>query len=146
MITDDLGREITHDIEVVYVAGPYTASKHTGKSEEAHVAAALAVGSDLVDLGFAPVIPHTAHYLHLLKPRPYERWMEIDQILIDRCDALLRMNAPSKGADEEVRTATDGWSERLQRNLSRPVYVFFDLDSLVTARAAYRASLTQRKS
>lgn len=138
MITDDLGREITRNIEVVYVAAPYTANKKTGRSEEDHVAAAQETGSALVELGFCPVIPHNFHYLHTIKERPYETWMRLDQLLIDRCDAIFRTPAASKGADEEVHTATKGWSERLERRLTRTVYVFFSLTSLVTARDAFR--------
>lgn len=139
VITDDLGREITHDIEVVYVAGPYTASKARGTTEEDHVRFAHLTGNDLIDLGFIPLIPHNSHYLHLMKERPYDVWMDIDQLLIERCDALYRMKAPSSGADEEVRVCERGYSERLKRTLPRTVYVFFTYASLVAARDGYRA-------
>lgn len=84
----------------VYVAGPYTSDP------EACTAEAIKVGAQLLDLGFAPFVPHLAHYWHTLHgPRPYEDWMRIDLAWLAAADVVLRLPGHSPGADREVHHA-----------------------------------------
>ena len=84
----------------VYVAGPYSADP------EACTAAAIAVGDQLLNLGYAPFVPHLSHYWHTLhNERPYEDWMRLDLAWVEVADVLLRLPGESAGADREVAHA-----------------------------------------
>lgn len=87
----------------VYVAGPYTAP--TDELIEQNVKNALHAGEQLADAGFWPIIPHLSHFWHQKFPRHYEFWMQLDFALVRDCDALLRLEGSSKGADREVELA-----------------------------------------
>ena|SRR5437879_1256423 len=94
-------------IERVYVAGPYTEDPIGCTAE------AIAVGNTLLDLGFAPFIPHLAHYWDRLHTsRGYEDWMRLDLAWVTAAHAVYRMPGKSSGADREVKLA---------RSLSIPV-------------------------
>lgn len=84
----------------VYVAGPYTKP-----DPEANTRAAITVGNELLDLGFAPFVPHLTHFWHLQHFRPYEEWLDLDNQWLDCCDIVLRMPGESSGADKEVARA-----------------------------------------
>jgi hypothetical protein len=59
-----------------------------------------------------PIAPLWSHFQHLVYPRPYQDWIDYDLELIDRVDAVLRLDAScerinyhqhrSTGADGEV--------------------------------------------
>ena len=100
----------------VYVAGPYTQG-----DVAVNVRAAMAAGSELMDHGYAPYVPHFTHFQHMLFPRPYEDWIEQDNQFLPCCDALLRLPGDSKGADVEVWFA-----------YSLKIPVFHTVDALVT--------------
>ena len=92
----------------VYVAGPYS------KGDVAvNVRNAILVANRLRDAGFAPFLPHLTHFWHLVVPRPYEDWLDLDNQFIPFCDALLRIPGESSGADKEVALA---------RSLDIPVF------------------------
>lgn len=57
-----------------------------------------------------PVCPQTSFALEMGKPHSqvdltHQEWLDYDFQIIERCDAVLRIPGPSKGADEEVRFA-----------------------------------------
>jgi Domain of unknown function (DUF4406) len=84
----------------IYVAGPYT------KGDVAvNVRTAFEAANRLADLGYAPFIPHATHFWHLVFPRPYEFWLDLDNQFLPLCDALLRIPGESSGADKEVYLA-----------------------------------------
>ena len=87
---------------VVYIASPYTIG-----DRETNVSQSLAVASTLIDLGFCPIAPLLSHYIHTKRPKKYETWMKIDFKLIYLSDCLLRLPGESKGADAEVKYATE---------------------------------------
>jgi hypothetical protein len=59
---------------VVYVAGPYS----QGDPAE-NVATAVHVATMLMDRGWAwPLVPHLTHLWHLIAPRPYRDWIDLD--------------------------------------------------------------------
>jgi len=80
----------------VFVSGPYT-SDPEGNTEKA-----LALATELLDLGFVPFVPHLSHYWNKLYSRDYETWLELDFAWIDACDFLYRMPGDSPGGDREV--------------------------------------------
>ena len=99
----------------IYVAGPYT------KGDVAvNVRNAFEAANRLADLGFAPFVPHSTHFWHMMFPRPYEFWLELDRQFLPCCAALLRLQGASAGADQEVELA---------KKLGIPV--FEDIDRLV---------------
>lgn len=101
-------------IRRVYVAGPYT------KGDVAqNVRRAIAAANELMDLGYMPFVPHLTHFWHLIFPRPYKDWMAIDAEWLQFCDAVLRLEGESSGADDE---------EVMARELGIPI--FYDLSSL----------------
>jgi hypothetical protein len=84
----------------IYIAGPYTKGDVAVNVRNAYEAA-----SRLADLGFAPFVPHATHFWHLLFPRPYEFWLELDNQFLPTCAAVLRLPGESTGADKEVQLA-----------------------------------------
>lgn len=92
----------------VYIAAPYT------KGDVAiNVRTAIEAGSRLWDTGFAPFIPHLTHFWHLVTPKPYQEWLEIDNEWLPVCNAFLRLPGESSGADKE---------EALAKSLGIPVF------------------------
>jgi hypothetical protein len=92
----------------IYVAGPYS------KGDVAvNVRDAIIVAGQLRDAGFAPFLPHLTHFWHLVAPRPYGDWLDLDNQFVPCCDALLRIPGDSRGADKEVMLA---------RSLDIPVF------------------------
>jgi hypothetical protein len=84
----------------VYIASPYT------KGDVAvNVRRQLDAANELMDLGFAPFVPLYSHFQHLVHPRPYQDWVDIDLEWVPSCDVLLRLPGESAGADGEVACA-----------------------------------------
>jgi hypothetical protein len=85
----------------VYIAGPYS------KGDVAvNVRTAIEMGTKLWDSGlFAPYVPHLTHFWHLVTPKPYETWLELDNEWIPACDCILRLPGDSSGADKEIKLA-----------------------------------------
>jgi Domain of unknown function (DUF4406) len=99
----------------VYVAGPYTKGDVAVNVRNAYEAA-----NRLADLGFAPFVPHATHFWHMLFPRPYEFWLDLDSQFLPFCQALLRLPGSSSGADKEVQLAQ-----------TLGISVFTEIDDLV---------------
>jgi hypothetical protein len=70
-----------------------------------NVAAAIKAADELFDAGFIPFVPHLTHFWHLICPRPYADWLDLDLLWLEQCDALLRLPGDSAGADGEVAKA-----------------------------------------
>ena len=84
----------------VYIAGPYTSG-----DVAVNVRNAFKVANELADNGFAPFVPHFTHFWHLIFPRPYDFWLDLDRQFLPCCDALFRLPGKSIGADGEVDLA-----------------------------------------
>jgi Domain of unknown function (DUF4406) len=84
----------------VYVAGPYTQGDVAVNVRKAYEAA-----NRLADFGFAPFVPHATHFWHMLFPRPYDFWLELDRQFLPTCQAVLRIPGASTGADKETQLA-----------------------------------------
>lgn len=89
-------------MKTVYVAGPYTNPDPVSNTNKA-----IAAANDLIDLGFAPFVPHLYHWCHEQAPRDYEDWMAVDFAWVRRSDFLLRLPGESPGADREVDLAKE---------------------------------------
>ena len=98
----------------IYVAGPYT-----NGDVAVNVRTAYQAANQLAELGFAPFVPHATHFWHMLFPRPYNFWLELDNQFLPCCAAVLRLPGQSKGADAEVKLAE-----------SLGIPVFNDIDKL----------------
>ena len=84
----------------VYIAGPYS------KPDQAvNTKTAMEIWHMLADKGYAPFCPHLSHFLHIAKPRDYEEWLAQDLVWLYQCNAVLRFQGESSGADKEVAAA-----------------------------------------
>lgn len=87
---------------------------------------AVEMGELLLKAGFIPFLPQLCEAWHLVQPREitetYEHFLPYDFHWITRCDAILRLEGESMGADEEVKVA---------RALGKPV--FFNFTDLYNA-------------
>jgi len=94
----------TKPVIVVYVAGPISAE--TGYQVEMNIRAAEEVARDLLNLGFAPICPHSFERFHqgLLD---YDDWMRVDLEILSRCDAIFMVHGweGSKGSMAELNWA-----------------------------------------
>lgn len=80
----------------VYIASPYTIG-----DVPLNVRAQIDAANELMDLGFVPFVPLYSHFQHMIHPRKYEDWIELDLEWLPACDCLLRLPGESKGADME---------------------------------------------
>lgn len=108
----------------VYIASPYT------KGDVAvNVKRQIDMVDQLMDMGFAPFAPLYSHFQHIVHPRPYNDWTEIDMVWVLACDCVLRLNGESSGADAEVELAK-----------SVGIPVFYTINSLL------EGTIKQRKN
>lgn len=83
----------------------YIASAYTKGDTAINVKAQIDAFAKLMDAGFAPFAPLYSHFQHLVHPRDYSKWMELDFEWIPVCDCLVRLPGESSGADKEVELA-----------------------------------------
>jgi hypothetical protein len=96
----------------VYIAGPYT------KGDVAvNVRMALKAAHEIREMGFTPFCPHLTHFWHMLFPREYKDWLEMDLVWLEQCQCVVRLPGESSGADGEVERAEE---------LGIPVYYGID--------------------
>ena len=108
------------DIQLVYVAGPYTGA--TREAVEANIANAVEVGLEVANLGACPVIPHSnTSHPKFEEVQNYEFWIKATLALMLKCDAVVTTEdwERSQGARGEVRVAR-----------GRGIPVFHTLDEL----------------
>jgi len=86
--------------QLIYISAPYT----LGDTAQ-NVRRAIEVADILLARGHIPFIPHLTHFWHFISPKTHREWMEIDKAILERCDAVLRLDGESRGADEEVAHA-----------------------------------------
>jgi nucleoside 2-deoxyribosyltransferase len=87
-------------LKYIYVAGPYTLP-----NPETNVKRAIELADQLLNDGFIPFVPHLCHLWHEHSPKEYSVWTDFDIQWLYRCDALLRFDGISSGADTEVAEA-----------------------------------------
>lgn len=85
---------------LVYIAGPYSTDPVT------HTRTAVETGLSLWDTGLIiPHIPHLTMVADLIRPRPHGYWCDLDLAHLEHCDAVLRVDGHSPGADREATRA-----------------------------------------
>jgi hypothetical protein len=99
----------------LYLAGPYSQG-----DVARNVKIAIGIWHITHNLGFSPFCPHLSHFLHMQITLLYDDWIAYDLEWLRICDALYRIQGPSKGADLEVEEA---------KRLNIPV--FYCLDDLI---------------
>lgn len=87
---------------IIYISSPYT----IGDVCE-NVRAACMAGDEILGKGHTPFIPHLTHLWHIISPKPYNIWLELDMNLMSMCDAVLRLPGESRGADLEIKQARE---------------------------------------
>jgi len=88
--------------KTVYVAGPYSHG-----DVAVNVREAIQAADRLLIYGFYPYVPHLTHFWHLVFPRPYQEWLELDKVWLKKCDAVLLLPGKSPGAEKEVDLAKE---------------------------------------
>jgi len=83
----------------VYVAAPFTGD------EIANTNFAIDKAEELVDLGFAPVVPHLSIHWSIRHRHSYKWWLQLTCDWMLGCEMVLRTGGPSPGADLEVQLA-----------------------------------------
>jgi len=83
----------------------YVASKYSNGDKFKNTKDSIAVGEELIKLGFVPYLPLLSHFWNEISPHDYQYWLNYDMQWILRCDALLRLPGDSSGADKEVAYA-----------------------------------------
>lgn len=84
----------------VFISSPYTIG-----DQALNVRTQIRIANELMNEGYIPYTPLLSHFQHMIYPRPYEDWMELDFAWIELCDCVLRLEGESKGADREVAFA-----------------------------------------
>lgn len=101
----------------IYVAGPITIG-----DQFVNVRNAVLAAEKLRAAGWAPFVPHLSAHWHMIAPVSYEDWLTYDFAWIDVCDAVIRLQGESRGADREVAYA---------QSIGKPV--FFHLQDALEA-------------
>jgi len=91
----------------IYIASPYTKGDVAVNVRESMWAfhRILDLNSSFKNLSLVPHCPLLYHFLHIIKPRAYSEWLNLDLSWVKTCNVLVRLPGESKGADEEERYA-----------------------------------------
>jgi hypothetical protein len=84
----------------VFISGPYT----QGYVME-NIRRALFYADWLLAAGYVPFVPHLTGFWDLCSPHGYEAWLAYDMAWLQVCNAVLRIEGISPGADKEVAEA-----------------------------------------
>lgn len=117
----DLAHKILH-YDAIRAAGirVYIASPYTKGDVAVNVRRSIDAWDLLTNRGFFAYCPLLTHFLHMIHPRSYEEWMEIDLHWLSECNCVLRLSGESPGADREVARAHE-----------LDMRVFYDIEDLV---------------
>ncbi len=86
--------------KLVYIACPYTLG-----DVAVNVKNASRVFEYLANNGVMPFNPILSHFQHMMFPRDYNWWLDWDLEFLPKCDAVVRIEGDSKGADKETAYA-----------------------------------------
>ena len=86
----------------VYIASPYTLG-----DVAVNVKLQIDTADTLMNFKLLPIVPLYSHFQHMVHPRPYQDWIDIDLELVKISDCVLRLGGESKGADGEVKLAKE---------------------------------------
>ena len=88
--------------KLIYIAAPYTLPDPVQNTHRA-----IMVADELIFDGFIPYIPHLTLLWHLVSSHNIQFWYDYDCHMLRRCDAVLRVDGASVGADREVELAKE---------------------------------------
>lgn len=90
--------------KLIYISGPLTTSGFV----EINIRNAILVAEELYKFGLQGYVPHLSFFWNMVVPgnKTYKYWLRYDFNIILRCDALLRIDGESYGANKEVEFAT----------------------------------------
>jgi nucleoside 2-deoxyribosyltransferase len=88
--------------KLIYIAGPYAHPDPVQNTNRA-----CKVADELILDGFIPYIPHLALLWHLITPHNEQFWYDYNYHMLKRCDAVLRIDGDSVGADKEIELAKE---------------------------------------
>lgn len=106
---------MTINKQKIYIAGPYSRGDIM-----LNIRYAIDIGNRLFEFGFIPFIPHLTGFWHIMFPHAYEQWMDYDAEWLKSCDAVIRLEGSSSGADKEIQMAE-----------SLDIPVFYDVAQLI---------------
>lgn len=99
----------------IYIACPYTFG-----DPAVNVKNCIAAANTLAEKGHTPFAPLLFHFWHILHPHDYEFWMKQSLSWLPWCEAVVRLQGESNGADREVKFA---------QTLGIPVYTMSDIQN-----------------
>ena len=104
----------------VYVAGPIS----TGGDIPGNTHRGIKLAEEIRQLGFATFCPHLSVATEMVcGASTWQSWLDYDEQIILRCDAVFRMDGDSRGADRETAFAEH-----------HAIPVFRDLQSMISWR------------
>jgi hypothetical protein len=109
----------------VYIASPYSIG-----DQAINVKMQIDMADQLMTLGFAPFVPLLSHFQHMIHPRPYQDWVDIDLEWVKACDCVLRLPGESKGADGEVALAGE-LSMPVFYEIRDMVYYYYGVEAII---------------
>ena len=83
---------------MIYVAAAYSEPDPVANTKHA-----IRIADALLQAGFTPLVPHLTMLWDLVSPKPYEEWLDYENELLARCDAVLRVPGYSVGAKSDSR-------------------------------------------
>ena len=83
----------------------YLASAYSIGDQALNVRRQIEAADRLLEKGHIPLIPCLSHLWHLISPKSYDEWLRIGIAWLGYCNALLRLEGESKGADQELNYA-----------------------------------------
>jgi hypothetical protein len=106
-ISSEILRQYISDISETEMVRIYIASAYTKGDVALNVRRQLEVANELMNKGYCPIVPLFTHFQHMIFPRPYEDWMQIDFQKVSISHILFRDKGESSGADREVAYAIE---------------------------------------
>lgn len=86
---------------LVYISGPFSSAPTSNTNRACRIWDSMRC-SGLV----TPICPHWSLIQDTLRPISHKEWIDYDLEVVARCDAVLRLEGVSVGADQEVDFAT----------------------------------------
>ena len=83
----------------IYIAAPYTSAPVDNTRR------VMEVADKVLEMGYLPYLPHLSLLWDLHSPKSYSFWLNYHIEWLKDCDALLRLDGESVGANKEIRVA-----------------------------------------
>lgn len=87
---------------LVYISGPFTSNPTANTHRACRIWDSLRARGCMT-----PICPHWSLIQDTLIPLSHQQWIDYDLEILARCDAVLRLDGDSVGADIEVSYAND---------------------------------------